>query len=78
MIVAEDHRVHAFRVLEDLERFVANHGPALDSGQKQRLSLLALGVVGDLDALPLGDQLEFGTNLTKESVQRSISLLATM
>lgn len=78
MIVAEDHRVHAFRVLEDLERFVINHGPSLDAGQKQRLSLLALGVVGDLNGLPLGDQLEFGTNLTKESVERSVSLLATM
>lgn len=77
MILAEDHRLHAFRVLEDLEVFARIRGAALAPGERQRLSIICLGIIGDLSNLPIGDQIEFGTDTTRSKVQGAISILAS-
>lgn len=76
MITAEDHRLHAFRVLEDIEGFSLIRGPYLSHGERQRLSIICFGIIKDLDSLPLSDQMEFGTVTTKKKVEAAVSALA--
>jgi hypothetical protein len=76
MILAEDHRVHALKVLEDIRVFCRNHGKGLSVGERQRLSIQCLGIVGDLDTIGLDIKVEFGTNFTKEKVKEAISILS--
>lgn len=77
MLTADDHRLHAFRVLEDVEGFSLVRGPDLSDGERQRLSIIFLGIISDLNSLPLGDKLEFGTDATKKKVESAISILSS-
>lgn len=76
MIVAEDHRVHAFKVLQDFGGFCRNHGQKLTQGERSRLSILLLGIINELEELPLGAKTEFGTELIKRKVQEAAGILA--
>lgn len=76
MLSAPDHRVHAIRVLEDIKVFCANHGAGLTDGERQRLSIQCLGIVGTLDALDVGIKTEFETDRSKAAVQEAVALIA--
>ncbi|WP_116599215.1 SIR2 family protein [Primorskyibacter marinus] len=76
MLSAPDHRVHAIRVLEDIKVFCVNHGADLTDGERQRLSIQCLGIVGTLEALNLGIKTEFETDRSKVAVIEAVTLLA--
>lgn len=76
MVAAEDHRVHAIRVLQDLKVFCLNHGSALSLGERQRLSIQCLSVVSALGALDLNVRMELGTDSSKSAVEDAVTILA--
>lgn len=78
MITADDHRVHALKVLEDIRLFVRSHGSKLTEGEKQRLSIQCFGITEDLDRLPLAVKVEQATDVTKRRVQEALALLAKL
>ena len=76
MIGEENHRIHSFKVLEMFESFLKRNINLLDSSFQQKLAILLLGVAQDLDKFPLTDKLEFGSDITKKSVQAAISVMS--
>ena len=76
MLSAPDHRVHAIRVLEDIKVFCANHGAGLTDGERQRLSIQCLGIIGTLDALDIATKTEFETEKSRAAVQDAVALMA--
>ncbi|WP_417818790.1 SIR2 family protein [Tritonibacter scottomollicae] len=76
MLSTSDHRVHAIRVLEDIKVFCINHGAHLSVGERQRLSIQCLGIVGTLEALDVSIKTEFGTDRSKVAVKEAVTLLA--
>ncbi|MFV2054289.1 SIR2 family protein [Aliiroseovarius sp. YM-037] len=77
MLSAPDHRIHAIRVLEDIKVFCAKNGADLTDGERQRLSIQCLGIVGTLEALDIGIKTEFETDRSKAAVEEAVALLAT-
>lgn len=78
MINAEDHRVHALRVLDDLPKFMDRHRSFFGDGEIQRLSVECLGIATDLEKLPLAIKLEFSTESTREKVRGAVQALANV
>lgn len=76
MVLSEDHRVHALRVLEDLKTFSINHGPTITAGERQKLSLQCLSISQDLNGLGIEMKTEFGTDKTRFIVEDAIGILA--
>lgn len=77
MVTSVDHRVHAFRVLEDLKLFSMNHGESLTRGERQRLSIQCLRLARDFENLGTEVKIEFETNRVKSSIEETIALLAS-
>ena len=76
MLVAQDNRKHAIRVLEYLKMFCSQHGEALTQGERQRLSLQCMSIAKTLDAFEINLKTEFGTEKSKVAVQEAVALLA--
>lgn len=76
MITAEDHRVHALKVLEDIRLFSKRYGRGLTAGERQLLAIKCMGIIGDLDGLSIDIKTEFATEITKERVREAVSILA--
>lgn len=76
MLTAPDHRVHAIRVLEDINIFCVNHGKDLSDGERQRLSIQCFGIVKTLEALDTSIRIEFNTERSRSAVEKAIALIA--